>query len=68
VLALAGTGADRSVISHRLYGFCTWCADAGIPELERLAATIETWRPGIEAFIRTAEPADASAVITSMTP
>jgi len=53
VLALAGTGADRSVISHRLYRFYTWCADANIPELERLAATIETWWPYIEAFLHT---------------
>jgi transposase len=53
VLALAGTGADRSVISHRLYRFYTWCADAEIPELERLAATIETWWTCIEAFLHT---------------
>jgi transposase len=53
VLALAGTGADRSVISHRLYRFYTWCADADIPELERLAATIETWWACIEAFLHT---------------
>jgi transposase len=53
LLALAGTGATRSVISHRLYRFYTWCADAAVPELERLATTIETWWPCIEAFIRT---------------
>jgi transposase len=53
VLALAGTGANRSVISQRLYKFYTWCADAQIPELERLATTITTWWTYIEAFIRT---------------
>jgi transposase len=53
LLALAGTGADRSVISHRLYRFYTWCADAAVPELERLAATIATWWPAIEAFLNT---------------
>lgn len=53
LLALAGTHADRSVISHRLTRFYTWCADAGIPELERLAATISTWWPCIEAFLKT---------------
>jgi transposase len=56
LLALAGTatsGVDRSVISHRLYRFYTWCADAGIPELERLAGTIQTWWPAIEAFLHT---------------
>ena len=53
LLALAGTGADRSVISHRLYRFYTWCADAAVPELERLARTIQTWWPAIEAFLHT---------------
>ena len=53
LLSLAGTCPDRSVISHRLYRFFTWCADAGIPELERLATTIETWWPCIEAFLNT---------------
>ena len=53
LLALAGTGADRSVISHRLYRFYTWCADAAVPELERLAHTIQTWWPAIEAFLHT---------------
>ena len=53
LFALAGTGADRSVISHRLYRLYTWCADAGVPELERLATTISTWWPYVEAFIAT---------------
>jgi transposase len=53
LLALAGTGADRSVISQRLYRFYTWCADAAVPELDRLARTIDTWWPGIEAFLHT---------------
>jgi hypothetical protein len=56
LLALAGTATnrvDRSVISHRLYRFYTWCADAAIPELERLAGTIQTWWPAIEAFLHT---------------
>ena len=53
LLALAGTGADRSMISHRLYRFYIWCADAGVPELERLASTIQTWWPAIEAFLHT---------------
>jgi transposase len=53
VLALAGTNPDRSRISHLLTKFYTWCADAAIPELERLATTISTWWPCIEAFIHT---------------
>ena len=31
------------------YRFYTRCAHAGLPELERLATTVETWRPEIEA-------------------
>ena len=54
VLALTGTHPDRSVISHRLTRFYTWCADAQIPEIERLATTISTWWPTIEASIQTA--------------
>ena len=53
VLALAGTHPDRTVIAHRLTRFYLWCADAGIPELERLASTISTWWPCIEAFLHT---------------
>ena len=53
LLALAGTHPDRSVVSHRLTRFYTWCADADVPELERLARTIDTWWPCVEAFIQT---------------
>jgi transposase len=53
LLALTGTHPDRSMISHRLTRFYTWCADAGIPELERLATTISTWWPTIEASLQT---------------
>lgn len=53
VLALARTHPARSTIAHRLTNFYTWCADAGIPELQRLATTISTWWPHIEAFLHT---------------
>ncbi len=53
LLALAGTHPDRTTIAHRLTRFYTWCADAGIPELERLATTISTWWPSIETFLQT---------------
>jgi len=53
LLALARTRPNRSTISHRLYRLYTWCADSAVPELERLARTIETWWPCIEAFIAT---------------
>jgi len=52
LLALAGTGPDPR-ISHRLTRFFTWCADSAIPELHRMAATIERWWPYIEPFLHT---------------
>lgn len=31
----------------------TWCADSGLPELERLAGTIQAWRPEVLGFLQT---------------
>jgi transposase len=53
LLALARTGTSRHQISHRLWRFYQWCADTDIPELHRLAGTIQAWWPQIEAFILT---------------
>ena len=53
LLATARTGGHRHDISHRLYRFYNWCANADIPEVTRLAQTIEKWWPEIEAFCRT---------------
>lgn len=53
LLALARTHPDRTVIAHRLTRFYTWCADADVPELERLATTVSTWWTCIEAFLHT---------------
>ncbi|MGP3966041.1 ISL3 family transposase [Nonomuraea sp. 3N208] len=53
VLALARTHPDRTVIAGRLFRFYDRCAASGLPELERLASTIETWWPEILAFIQT---------------
>lgn len=53
LLALAGTNPDREVISHRLYQFYDNAAASTAPEIHRLAATIETWWPAIEAAITT---------------
>jgi transposase len=53
LLALARTSTSRHQISHRLWIFYQWCADTDIPELHRLATTIQAWWPQIEAFIRT---------------
>jgi transposase len=53
LLALARTNPDREQIARRLHRFYTRCAQAGIPELERLASTVETWWPQILAFLHT---------------
>jgi transposase len=53
LLATAREGGHRHQISHRLYRFYRWCADADIPELTRLAQTVEEWWAEIEAFCRT---------------
>jgi transposase len=53
LLALARTQPLRYEISARLHTFYQWCADTDIPELHRLAGTVETWWPQIEAFLHT---------------
>jgi transposase len=53
LLALARTNSTRHQISGRLHRFYTDCADSGVPEIERLATTVQTWWPQIEAFIHT---------------
>lgn len=53
LLALARTHPSRHQISQRLWAFYRWCADTGIPELHRLATTVQAWWPQIEAFILT---------------
>ena len=47
LLALAGTGPDRSLIWKRLTDFYTHCADSEIPQLRRLAWTVNAWQPSI---------------------
>ncbi len=53
LLALAGTTPDRELISHRLFTFYSRAAACDIPEVHRLAETIEDWWPAIEAAIVT---------------
>ncbi len=52
-LALAKTGGIRHDVAHQLFRFNTWCADVNIPELERLAKTIQAWWPEVLGFLRT---------------
>ncbi|WP_267893333.1 transposase, partial [Streptomyces kebangsaanensis] len=53
LLALARTGADRHQLGHARWKFLAWCADADIPEVRRLAATVDRWWDEIAAFINT---------------
>jgi transposase len=43
LLSLASTRAPRSETSNRLFAFYDWCARADVPEVTRLARTIEAW-------------------------
>lgn len=53
LLALHGTGADRTAISHRLITFYESAAASGLPEMERLATAVSTWWPQILAAVTT---------------
>jgi transposase len=53
LLAVARTEPDRERIAALLYRFYRRCAEADLPELERLATTVQTWWPQILAFLQT---------------
>ncbi|MEV8517164.1 transposase [Dactylosporangium sp. NPDC051484] len=53
LLALARTHPSRENIASLLHRSFHRCAHCGLPELERLATTVETWWPEIEAFLHT---------------
>jgi hypothetical protein len=50
---VARTNPDREHVRDLLYQFYRRCADASVPELQRLAGTVQTWWPQILAFLRT---------------
>jgi transposase len=53
LLALARTYPSRGQIVDALYQFYSRCGESGLPELERLATTVQTWWPEILAFLQT---------------
>jgi len=55
LLATAKRGGQRHDIAHRLTRFYAWCAGPGqtIPELQRLATTIDAWWPEVLGFLTT---------------
>ena len=44
---------DRTRAEQALYCWLTSCADSGIPELVRLATTIDSWRSELLAYFTT---------------
>jgi transposase len=44
---------DRHRAAHALYRWQTYCADANVPELTRLARTIDSWRAEFLAYFDT---------------
>lgn len=50
VARLADTAVDVDHAHLRLIVFFQWCADAGMPELVRLASTIDRWTDELLAF------------------
>jgi transposase len=44
----------REAAEHRLYRWLVHCADSDLPELHRLAATIDAWREELLAYFDTA--------------
>ncbi len=48
---LLAAPADRGIIRDRLWRFFDVAATADLPETNRLATTIETWWPEIEAYL-----------------
>lgn len=53
LLASAAQHAAPHVIRQGLHDFYAWCASTSIPEVHRLAATIETWWPPTLLFLQT---------------
>jgi transposase len=51
LLALTHTNPSRTTIARRLFRFDESYAASGLPELERLATTVQAWWPEIEAGI-----------------
>jgi len=52
-LRLIYRATDRADAEQRLYRWLCHCADAGVPELIRLARTIDSWREELLAYFDT---------------
>jgi transposase len=52
-LRLLYRAKNREVAERLLYRWLVHCADSNVPELHRLARTIDTWRPELLAYFET---------------
>ncbi len=52
-LRLIYRARDRADAEHRLHRWLTFCADSEVPELHRLARTIDSWRQELLAYFDT---------------
>lgn len=52
-LRLVFTARDRAQAEHRLFRWLVHCSDSGVPELRRLARTIDAWREELLAYYDT---------------
>jgi transposase len=52
-LRLIYRSRDRASAEKKLHRWLEHCADAGVPELHRLASTIDSWRPEFLAYFDT---------------
>ena len=52
-LRLLYRARDRDDAGRRLHRWLEHCADSGVPELHRLARTIDGWRPELLAYFDT---------------
>jgi transposase len=66
LLATAKRGGQHHDVTHRLHRFNSWCADSNLPELERLAGTVEAWWPEVLGFLQT-RVTDAGTEATNRT-
>lgn len=52
-LCLLYQSPNRHAAEQKLHRWLTHCADSGVPELRRLARTIDAWRPELLAYFDT---------------
>ena len=53
LLSTARTGGQRHDVAHRLTRLFTWCAHSDVPELHRLASTVDAWWPEVLVLLQT---------------